>query len=287
MKKTLLIISVAMLFIIGTIGCKKDIKVSSVTLDKTNITLEVGETADLTATVHPGDATNKVVTWASSNPTIATAVLGKITAIKVGTATITVTTSDGGYTAECVVTVTEPDLGDPGVVFNGIKWATCNVDAPGTFAATPQDLGMLYQWNRKNGWAATGTVSGWDSSYPEGNSWEKVNDPCPSGWRVPTKSELESLRSISNQWTTQNGVKGRIFGSGMDDKTLFLPAVGDRHMTTGLLYSQGDFGYYWSSTAAMPNMPNGAHHLAFNSVDNAGMGGTLRSSGNSVRCVAE
>ena len=41
---------------------------------------------------------------------------------------------------------------DTGVVINGVKWATRNVDIPGTFAANPEDAGMFYQWNRKIGW---------------------------------------------------------------------------------------------------------------------------------------
>ena len=38
---------------------------------------------------------------------------------------------------------------DEGVVINGVRWATRNVDMPGTFAETPESLGMLFQWNRK------------------------------------------------------------------------------------------------------------------------------------------
>jgi len=43
----------------------------------------------------------------------------------------------------------DPLTYDEGVVINGVKWATRNVAAPGTFAANPQDAGMFYQWNRK------------------------------------------------------------------------------------------------------------------------------------------
>jgi len=40
---------------------------------------------------------------------------------------------------------------ETGVVINGVKWATRNVDKPGTFVANPEDFGMLYQWNRRVG----------------------------------------------------------------------------------------------------------------------------------------
>ncbi len=88
--------------------CKVTVTVSteSVTLDKTTLSLAVGETARLTATVKPDDATDKNVTWASSDESVAKVANGKVTAVKSGKATITVTC--GGKTAECAVTVTVP-----------------------------------------------------------------------------------------------------------------------------------------------------------------------------------
>jgi hypothetical protein len=41
----------------------------------------------------------------------------------------------------------------PDVVIDGVKWATCNVDSPDTFASDPQSAGMFYQWNRFTGWS--------------------------------------------------------------------------------------------------------------------------------------
>ena len=84
------------------------VPVSSVTLDKTTLGLTEGETYQLTATVNPGNASNKGVSWRSSNTGVATVGNnGLVTAIGAGTATITVTTDDGGHTATCEVTVTE------------------------------------------------------------------------------------------------------------------------------------------------------------------------------------
>ena len=79
--------------------------VESVSLDKTNITLTEGDSETLIATVYPDNATNKNVSWKSSNTSVATVNNGVVTAIKAGTATITVTTEDGGKTATCQVTV--------------------------------------------------------------------------------------------------------------------------------------------------------------------------------------
>ena len=79
--------------------------VQSVGLNKTELALEVGKTGTLEAKVEPSDATNKNVTWSSSNPEFATVANGTVTAVSAGEATITVTTADGGKTATCKVTV--------------------------------------------------------------------------------------------------------------------------------------------------------------------------------------
>ena len=79
----------------------------SVTLDKTSLSLAVGETAQLTATVKPDDATDKNVAWTSSDESVAKVDNGKVTAVKAGKATITAKCC--GKTAECVVTVKQPD----------------------------------------------------------------------------------------------------------------------------------------------------------------------------------
>ena len=93
----------------GITGTPINHKVTGVSLDKTSLALDVGGTAQLTATVQPEEATNKNVTWTSGAPTVATADnTGKVTAHSAGTAAITVTTADGAHTAQCTVTVTAP-----------------------------------------------------------------------------------------------------------------------------------------------------------------------------------
>ena len=85
---------------------KKIVLVESVTLGKTELALVVNEAdVTLTATVKPDDATDKTVTWTSSNPAVATVdETGKVHAVAAGTATITATAGD--KTATCKITVT-------------------------------------------------------------------------------------------------------------------------------------------------------------------------------------
>ena len=85
---------------------KTFVHVTSVTLDKNELTLIENEKATLVATVAPEDATDKSVEWSSDNPDVASVDdKGEVTAKTAGTATVTVTTRDGEKTAVCVVTV--------------------------------------------------------------------------------------------------------------------------------------------------------------------------------------
>ena len=83
----------------------KEISVSGVFLNPTVLTLIEEEIAHLTVTMAPSNATNKNVSWKSDNPSVASVSNGTVTAIAPGSATITVTTEDGNYTATCEVTV--------------------------------------------------------------------------------------------------------------------------------------------------------------------------------------
>ena len=174
-----------------------------------------------------------------------------------------------------------------GVLINGVVWATRNVDAFGTFAATPESPGMFYLWNRSKAWSATGTVTGWDSSTPTGTTWEKVNDPSPAGWRVPTREELQTLSDtdkVTRLWTTQNGVNGYKFTDNTTGTSIFLPAAGLRNDSDGALLDVGSVGYYWSSTQYNSLF---AYYLDFSSSYADWGYGAYRGNGLSVRPVAD
>jgi len=92
-----------------TTSSPDDVDVTDVTLDQYSLTLTAGDTAFLTAIIEPSDATNKNVNWSSSNDNVATVDNGAVNAVTAGSATITVTTEDGGKTASCTVTVNPVD----------------------------------------------------------------------------------------------------------------------------------------------------------------------------------
>lgn len=98
---------------------KKVISVSGVSLDKTEAALVEGEILQLTATVAPAEADNKNLIWTTSDEKVATVTAeGSVTAVSPGTATITVKTEDGGFTATCVLTVNKKVIAVTGVLLD-------------------------------------------------------------------------------------------------------------------------------------------------------------------------
>ncbi len=91
------------------------VNIESIVLDATKLSLEKGDNRVITFIALPEDATDKTVTWSSSDTSVATVdSTGKVTALKAGTATITATATDGsGVSASCTVSVTEPTTGEP------------------------------------------------------------------------------------------------------------------------------------------------------------------------------
>ena len=119
MKKGLILLPIA-IFALSLSACNKNQNnnnnnsgnqtqnawtVAGVSLNYEKLTMYAGKSATLTAVITPETATNKEVSWSSSNASVATVKNGTITAIKAGTSNITVTTKEGGYTATCELTV--------------------------------------------------------------------------------------------------------------------------------------------------------------------------------------
>ncbi len=141
-------------------------------------------------------------------------------------------------------------LGEDEVLINGMIWSTKNIDEPGSFVNSPDEIGHLYQFNRKigypNGPQDDPAPSNWPSSYTnDGTNWLTENDPSPQGWRIPTTEEMAALWGIGATWVTkdQTGFKCDGIIIGVDEATakratkdnlkqlgcLFLPQSGWRN----------------------------------------------------------
>ncbi len=205
---------------------------------------------------------------------------------------------------------------DKGVLINGVRWATRNLDVGGNFTANPEDYGALYQWgrpadgheSRTSGTTttlATGDTPGHDkfilaSSSPydwrstqndalwnagtETAPVKAVNDPCPAGWRIPTNTEITTLLDPTNVSKAWDGTKkGYTFTDIANPaNSVFFPAAGFRRFDNGTVLYAGGRGYYWR------NAPYGifARYLYFSEVG-AGRRYDYRAYGQSLRCVAE
>lgn len=102
------------------------VAVTGVSLNQSSISLYSGSTQQLTATITPANATNQNVTWSSSDTSVATvSSSGLVTAVSTGTASITVTTSDGGYMDYCNVSVATASLS---VNTNSLSWTASQYD---------------------------------------------------------------------------------------------------------------------------------------------------------------
>lgn len=289
----------------------KVIPVTGISLNKTTLSMNEGDVQVLTATVSPSNATDKSVTWSSSNTSVATvSSSGVVTAKIAGSATIMVTTNDGGKTATCSVTVKSAwtvdgsenghdyvDLGLP----SGLKWATCNVGA-----SSPEEYGNYYAWgetstksdynwtnykfrtsgdsnanvefSKYNTHSGLGTV---DNKIALDLSDDAARANWGGSWRMPTISEFQELiANCTYMWTTQNGVNGYKV-TGKNGRSLFFPAAGSRGGTS--LDNAGSYGGYWSSSLCTEG-PTLARDLYFRSSDFS-TGDYYRCNGRSVRPV--
>lgn len=173
---------IAAIAIFATIyGCEKEetnggtqtVAVSGVSLSKTTLSLVEGGSETLTATVAPSNATNKAVSWKSSDAGTATVDSnGKVTAVKAGSATITVTTSDGGKTATCSVIVTAKEVVVEGLA---IDPATLEIKegltAQMKVVLTPAEASEpAIKWKSTNTEAATVDDSGLVTALKEGKT---------------------------------------------------------------------------------------------------------------------
>ena len=239
----------------------------SITLNKTSLSLSLGNSEQLTATITPSNSTNKNLIWFSSNTSVATVdPEGVVSSVAAGTTTITVETVDGGLTATCSVTV--PSIPIPIAVDlelpSGTKWASFNLGA-----SNPEDYGEYYAWGDielDNKWSYSWDTYKWCNG--SRNSLTKYNTSSSLGtvdnkttlegvddvahielggnWRMPTYAEYyELLTQCTWANSTRNGVNGKIV-TGNNGNSVFIPKAGWKNSNGPS--EVGTNGYYWTSS---------------------------------------
>lgn len=121
----------------------KTVAVESISFNTDKLILTKGKSAAINVTFIPSDATNKSITWSSSNNEVAAVENGTVTAVGKGSAVIKAVTADGNKTAECTVTVTEPESGNK--CGDSLTW---NLDTDGTL--TVNGKGDMYDYSESN-----------------------------------------------------------------------------------------------------------------------------------------
>ena len=195
-------------------------------------------------------------------------------------------------TSTAVVDVTNPNTGK--------TWMDRNLGASraATSSTDASSYGDLYQWGRgadghqcrtspttatlsstdqpAHGSFITIDSGDYDWRNPQNvNLWQGVNgvnNPCPTGYRLPTETEINAERL---SWSQNNSI-------GAFASPLKLPMAGIRDYSNGSLYVVGTFGFYWGSTVSGTT----SRRLYFSS-SNAGMGGGSRADGFTVRCLKD
>ena len=205
---------------------KSFIPVTGVRLDKKELKLTTGGGYSLTATVEPSDATDASVSWSSSNSDVASVDAdGHVSALSEGTATISVKTTDGGFTASCEVTVPAVPEGltiEPASV-EIAEGATVQLSATISPAGASQEV----QWAALNSGIATVSAGGLVTGISEGTTKiyaRSVENPDIQGECAVTVGQTYGLQVLYTpeyaanknvSWTTDNTAVASVSAEGM------------------------------------------------------------------------
>ena len=200
-------------------GQNISIPMQSVSLNESSLSLKVGQSANLIATVTPSNTTQHLIFSSSNTSVVNIDITRRVLAVGVGSATITAQTRDGSVSAICTVTVSEAtissgesiDLGLP----SGLKWASCNLCENG-FVDSPDEYGDYYAWGET------------EPYYLDGHSQD---NPC-SSWK---DGKLTGYNEESYQWFQSNGDNYLIlkYDRSIDHKIVLEPSDDVAHVKLG------------------------------------------------------
>ena len=197
------------------------VAVTGVALDKTSLTLKVGQTSSLIAQIIPSDATNQNISWSSSNTAAAIVSGGVVTANAEGTAKITVKTKDGGFEAYCNVTVEKDETPTPPVPSTGL---------------TLHEPGVYEESAANGGYEEPLTIFGqreyevfYAGRLDEGGTKLTIHTTPMDKMRGITKNETNTSYEAIDGWFTGSGTDK---GTGFAAKDEFTQATTRCHTVT-------------------------------------------------------
>ena len=191
---------------------KKIIEVTSVSLDQTKLELTEGDTATLTASVNPADATDKTLTWTSSDSSVATvSANGEVKAIKAGSTTITVSAANS-KTATCVVSVAKKIIEVTGLTLSNTELKMTEGDvATLTASVQPADAtDKALTWTSSNEAIATVSANGEVKAVKEGNAviTVKASNGVSATCKVTVESGIIVVTSVTLDKTSLEMTEG-------------------------------------------------------------------------------
>ncbi len=240
------------------------ISVTGVSVSPTSVTIDVNESATLSETVAPSDATNQSVSWSSSNSNVATvSSTGVVTGIASGTATITVTTVDGGYTASAAIVVNAVDIPVAGVSVSPTS-ASISVGSSTTLSAVVNPTNATNQsvsWSSEDVTVASVNSSGVVSGITEGTTYITVTTD-DGGYTASATVEVTSggITPCDNPVT----VSLDFSYDGAGEYCWFFEgeiAYVNSWVTNSVTINGVDFTNSWSNS--MPEKINGGYYVSY------------------------
>ncbi|OOG19781.1 hypothetical protein BWD42_07735 [Sphingobacterium sp. CZ-UAM] len=216
------------------------------------------------------------------------------------TLTLTIAVADGYST----------HMGIPVVSINGKVWMRHNLGAdysldPDQNPSVQGLIGNYYQWGRPaivaDGFTNPNIISGWTSnevtdatlwnSGTEATPIKTVNDPCPDGFRVPTRTEYfrlvaDATTSNIGNWTggdTNYSAAKVLTSKRKADVVMTLPSGGYRNFDQGQLLGRAQDSYYWFTTTTA----GGNFNIKSTGVTIGGVAGGMTTFGRNIRCIKE
>jgi len=297
--------------------------VEGITVDQSEVNVSVYTTHQLHETVLPENANNKNVTWTSSDTLIVKVKNGLITAIKTGTAVITVTSEDGGYSALCDVLVQEEEYGSVRDI-EGNEYSTVRI---GNLIWTIENLRTTKYNDNEEIPDFTGDSEAWktdsagalsiDSDGSVYYNWYAASNgrlaPTEGGWRIPTNDDwigliktlvkcghnfeqvtdtiyhntLGSSIAAKSGWATNDipGSPGHNLSENNSSRFNALP-TGRCHLLGSIWENDGTSAYWWSSTSSA-DVIDGITTYMLSESKHLNVGATNKRHGQSIRLVKD